>query len=357
MSTPEIKVPFDPDELTVIDYYPGFAPDAPKLPVLKTPIRPYENIKLFLAGEKQLWMPSYQEMKMFNPMLIPDNIARGMIVQEGFHMPKSLYNKDMFGVEWEFVPSAFGSIVRPGKPFLEDINDWEKQVVFPDLSKWDWEGCRRENEAYLNDPRAIQMTVFTGFFERLISFVDMTPALLALIDEDTKDAVHALFDCLCVFYDELFFYMAKWFEPDLLWFHDDWGSQRAPLFSLDVCKEMLLPYLKRTVESAHKYGIGFEFHCCGNNELLVPAMIEAGVDMWAGQEMNNKKKIYDEYGKYIKLGIDPAPVTPDTPNEVIIENAKKLLDDYPENCYVGMSFGMDPRYYTAIYEESRKRYN
>ena len=48
---------------------------------------------------------------------------------------------------------------------------------------------------------------------------------------------------------------------------------------------------------------------------------------------------------------------PETPNEVLKEEVKKFLDTYPENCYVAMQFGMDPRYFTYIYEESRKRYN
>ena len=357
MVTPEIKIPFDQDEMTVLDHYPGFMPGEQGLPIYKTPIQPVENIKMFLADEKPLWMPSSYEMLMFNPDIIPDNIARAMVIQQNPFFPESVYNKDYFGIEWEFVPSARGSTVRPGKPFLDDVTEWEKKVVFPDVSKWDWAGCLAKNKEFLNDRRAIKMTIFTGFFERLISFVDMTPALLAMIDEDEQAAVHGLFDRLCYFYDDLLYQMAKWFQPDLIWFHDDWGSQRAPLFSYDTCHEMVMPYLRRVVDSAHKYGIGFEFHCCGNDELLVPCMIEAGVDLWAGQTMNNKEMLYKEYGKDIKLGVEPAMLPPETPDEVLKDEVKKFLDTYPENCYVAMQFGMDPRYFTYIYEESRKRYN
>ena len=186
-------------------------PDEQGLPIYKTPILPVENIKMFLAGEKPLWMPSSYEMLMFNPDIIPDNIARAMVIQQNPFFPKSVYNKDYFGIEWEFVPSARGSTVRPGKPFLDDVTEWEKKVVFPDVSKWDWAGCLAKNQEFLNDRRAIKMTIFTGFFERLISFVDMTPALLAMIDDDEQAAVHGLFDRLCYFYDDLLYQMAKWF--------------------------------------------------------------------------------------------------------------------------------------------------
>lgn len=321
MTVPDIMVPFREEEMLYEDKYPGMEPDAPGTPVLKTPIQPHENLKMLFAGEKPLWMPSFLEFKMFNPRILAENA------------------------------------VRPGAPKVPDITEWEKYIVFPDLSKLDWAGSLAENAEYLNDPRAIQMTVFTGFFERLVSFVDMTQARSALVDEEKKPAVHRLFQALADFYDELFYYLSKWYRPDLLLFQDDWGSQSGPLFSLEICREMIVPYLKQTVESAHNYGIGFEFHCCGKVEQLVPAMIEAGVDMWAGQDMNDKEQLYRQYGQNIILGVDPPKLPLDASPEQVAERTAQFLDMYPRNVYVGMSFAADSRYYTEIYRQSRIRYN
>lgn len=370
MKMPDLIVPFNEDELTIIGEYPGHHPGEPGIPIFKTPIKPYENLKMFLAGERPLWVPSFLEFKMFNPSILADNVAR-MSVEEAdgrteidrnpdgmkppFLKKNPIYNKDYFGIEWEFVPETFGSIVRPGTPKVPDICEWEKYITFPDFSQLDWSGAASKNADFLNDSRAIQMTVFNGFFERLISFVGMEPALVAMIDPDEQEAVHRLFDRLASFYDELFYYMAKWFQPDILWFHDDWGSQRAPLFSLEICREMLVPYLKRAVESAHNYGIGFEFHSCGKNEMLVPAMIEAGVDMWSGQGINDKEMLYKEYGKDIKFGIVPPPMPKNASEQQIWDIVGKLLDTFPVNVYMGMDFGSDPRYYPYIYEASRKQ--
>lgn len=354
MSNPVVKIPFEPEEMTIVDYYPKNHPMEPPVPVFKTPIKPYENMKLFLADEKPLWVPYFVENKTFNPSILADNCARKSVMQAGPDPSEPIFNKDYFGIEWEFVPSAHGSMVRPGKPKVPDICEWEKYITFPDLKELDWAGCAAENREYLNDSRSIQMTVFNGFFERLISFVGMEEALVAMIDPDEKPAVHRLFDRLCVFYDELFFHFAKWFEPDLLWFHDDWGSQKAPLFSLETCREMLVPYMKRVVDSAHSYGIGFELHCCGKNEELVPAMIEAGCDMWCGQVINDRKKLYPKYGQQIKLGIIPPPFPQDGSEEQVREIVKDLLETYPSNVYVGMDFATDPRYYPYLYEASRQ---
>ncbi len=62
--------------------------------------------------------------------------------------------------------------------------------------------------------------------------------------------------------------------------HDDWGGQRSPFFSLQLCREMIVPYLKHIADHCHSKGLWFQQHCCGKNEMLVPAMLDAGVDMW-----------------------------------------------------------------------------
>lgn len=351
-----MKIPFNESEMVVKGEYPSHRRGVPGTPVLSTPITPKENLKLFLSGQEPLWMPSFMEFKMFNPSLMVDNVARGMVAEEGAHPPESLFNKDYFGIEWEFVPAVRGAMVRPGSPRVEDIARWEDFIEFPDLDKLDWEGSAKKNQDYLRDDRVVQTTIFTGFFERLISFVDMENALVAMIDEEEQEGVKRLFDRLAIFYDELLENISHYYKPDILWFHDDWGSQRAPLFSLDTCMEMVVPYLKRVVESAHKRGIGFEFHCCGKNEPLVPAMIEAGVDMWAGQEMNDKKMLYEKYGQQIKLGVDPPPLPENASRDQVDEISAAFVESYPKNCYTGMSFNLDARYYQGIYKASRIKY-
>ena len=356
------KIPFDSKELEVLGEYPGYMPGMVGIPILNTPITARENFRKFAFNEEggPLWMPSYPEIKMFNPQMIPENIARAIVAEANPYNPfaDTPFHKDFFGVEWEFVPAAMGSMVRPGKPFIEDLEDWEEKVIPPDLSQYDWEGCVEANKGYLSaDNRALKTTVFTGFFERLISFVDMAPALLALVDEDEQECVHGIFDRLATFYDELFGYFEKYFHLDAVWFHDDWGSQRAPLFSVDTCYEMLVPYFKRVVKSAHDHGMAFEFHCCGKNELLVPCMIEAGIDMWQGQDMNDYKMLHKKYGKDIKFCVDIPPAPEGATDQQLRDHVNAFLDDFPENVYVSISIWGHPDMYCALYEESRKRFS
>ncbi len=324
------KEKFTMDELDVIGTAPAMFPGMPGTPIYNRPISIKENRDLLFSGQRPMWIPSSSDLKMFCPAIIPDNVARGFIVEANRPDPGTFGGKDFFGVEWEFVPEVNGSMVRPGKPFLENIEDWEEKIVFPDLSQYDWEGCAQRNKDYL-EGNLIQLWIMNGMFERLISFMEFEGAAMALIDEDQQEYVHGLFSRLCDFYDELIGYYAKYFHPYSIHFHDDWGSQRAPFFSLDTCREMLVPYMKRVVESCHKRGILFDFHCCGQVELLVPAMIEYGADSWGGQPMNDRKMLVAKYGDRFVFGVPGPEISPEATDEQIEALADQFMADYASN--------------------------
>ena len=353
MSSP----PFSPTELIQVGHYPTGRPNEPVSPIMNSPISARENLLAFLSDGDPLWMPHQVERLMFNPSILPDNIARGFITESMPFDFREFGGKDMFGVEWEFDPAARGSMVRQGNPLVTDLSSWEEQVVFPNPDDWDWEGSAAANRELLSGGLTIVSTIFTGLVERLISFVDMENALVALVDEDDQEAVHRLFNRLCEFYDDLFGRLKHWYHCDVVWFHDDWGSQRGPLFSPETGRKMVLPYLKRIVASAHRNGLYFELHSCGKIEPMVPLMIEAGVDMWAGQEINDKEVLANTYPHGIRFGIDPRPLSPDADEDTVRSEIRRLLDTYPNrNVFVGLHRGLHPLEYQILYEESRKRY-
>ena len=97
--------------------------------------------------------------------------------------------------------------------------------------------------------------VFTGFFERLISLLDFENAAVALIDEDEEDAIRDFFQMLVSYYTVLFQKLHTCCGIDIVTFHDDWGHQRGTFFSERVCRNLLLPYLKATVDACQQAGI------------------------------------------------------------------------------------------------------
>ena len=148
--------------------------------VYHTPIQPVENYKLMLEGKVPFWIPSDNDTFTIIPQIIPDNVARGYVFDVEPIKPEENGGFDMFGVEWVYVPTVGGSMVKPGNPKLEDICDWEKVITFPNLDDYDWEGSAAKNAPYLekNRDKLVETWIFNGLFERLISFLDFENAAL-----------------------------------------------------------------------------------------------------------------------------------------------------------------------------------
>lgn len=350
------KIPFSPSELKIVGHFPKTVAQGYLIDKYDTPISARENYMAFLHNETPMWMPN-GDLITFCPSIIPDNVAR-YGVTEGEPYPKK-DGKDMFGVDWVYVPAADGCMVIAGHPLLEDVNDWEDKVVFPDISQWDWEGCAQRNKQFLADRDApVFMTHYNGLFERLISFMDFENAATALIDEDQKDAVKALFSALCDLYIDIIDHEKKYFDMTGILFHDDWGSQRAPFFSLATYREMILPFVQRLTDHCHRKGIIFELHSCGCNEMLAEGIAESGIDMWRPQDMNNVDRLYELYGDKFKLGVRQPFFKPGTPDEEKIAAARRMVAKYntPGKYVYTMSHFQDPVFRATLYEESRKAY-
>lgn len=267
-------------------------------------LTPRENFVRFLTRQPVEWMPTSDDQLSFLPELIPDNVARGMVAQQTPHAGE-WGGPDWFGVQWRFDPRAGGSMEIA--PLLEDIEDWEERVTFPALSQLDWAGCAEANRDYLNTDKLKRTTIFTGFFERLISFVGFEDAAIALIDESQRETVLRLFDRLADFYIEEIRYMHRYFGVEWVELHDDWGAQHSTLFSVDTHAACIVPYVRKVVEGAHAEGVFVEMHSCGMIEPLIPNLIRTGVDTWRGQNINDKWKLVEQYGDRFLFGVELRP--------------------------------------------------
>ena len=269
-------------------------------------ISPRVNYRLVYEHKAPEWQPSYfYDMRFLTPRIDPDNIARCFCFESNPLTYEEIEDiaingyKDKFGVPWVYVPQSNGSIVRPGSPLLSDLNDWKNKISFPDIESWDWEGSKKSNAEYVNTDKFLCAIILTGFFERLVSWMDFEAAAMALIDEDQKDAVHEVFDELAGLYIKIIDKYILSYGIDLLSFHDDWGGQHAPIFSLATVREMIVPHIKKIADYCRSRSVFFDMHSCGKIESLIPALIEAGCDSWSGQNINDKKKLNEQYGSKI----------------------------------------------------------
>ena len=354
---------FDKKELNVVGEVPNRFGGPPTL-IYDYPVTPKEAYKAFYRKEP-IWQMSGVESKIFTPKLLPDNVARAFVLEEEPFDANDGGGKDMFGIDWEYVPSATGSMVRPGKPFLSDANEWREKIVFPDIDKWEWEAAaKRNNDTYLATDSFNTCWFQTGWYERLISFMDFEGAIMALVDEDQKDAVSELFDKISDLYIKIFDKFITYFPKiDAFTIHDDWGSQKETFFSPAVAAEMIVPHMKKVTDFIHSKGKICDFHSCGQILKQVPNMIAAGWDSWAGQAMNDTHKIYELYGDKILIGVIPDMFDPDTTSEEEQRAAARAYADKfcnPKKPSYLNAYGMrimTPAFREELYIRSRENYS
>ena len=275
---------FDPKELEISRTVPFAFGDPIKL--FTTPITFKENMMRLYEGKTPMWTPfAFGESTMYMVSVDPENQARS---PEG--------GIDGYGVEWTFVPSAGGAMVKPGDPKILDINHWEDYVTIPDPDTWDWEKAKAELDAIRTDDMATIIAVPGCLFERLIACMDFMYAAMALIDDEQKEGVHRFLRAVTEVHKKFYKNVKKYLNPEIVNWNDDWGSQRAEFFSVETAREMLFPYVKEVGDLVHELGFYFDLHSCGFVEGFVPMFIEEGFNSWGGQPMNDKAKLKEQYG-------------------------------------------------------------
>ena len=332
---------FTEDELEVTGTLAGFM----KPERYNTPITPRENMLRLYEGKTPMWIPSPWEAASIKVDCDPENVARS---------PSG--GVDGYGVEWIFVKTAGGAMVKPGNPKVPDISEWEKYVTVPDPETWDWAGAYEKQKDALADPTLFTTVTFGScLFERLIAVMDFENAAMALVDDDQKEGVHRFLRAVTDYRKKYYTLVKKWFDPDGVNFNDDWGSQRAEFFSRETAAEMLVPYVKESVQCAHELGMYVDLHCCGFVEGFVPFFIEEGFDTWGGQPLNDKPKLKKTYPNSLVFThqIDERP---DASDEEIDAAVAKFMEEfgYDNRGFYG---GFDPRYRRKVYEASRKNYD
>ncbi|MBR5995795.1 MAG: methyltransferase [Eubacteriaceae bacterium] len=299
------KIPFSEEELRVVEIGPGFL-GSPGNPVYNTPVTPKENVMAMFWEKDPFWLSMPGEMGYFAAPFYNDYLGRGG--PDG--------TVDAFGIEWEWVPSAGGSIVHPGDPLVKDANELKDKIHFPDLDQIDWK-AEVEKSSKPDLRFSPQMSLINGFwFERLISFMDFAGAAAALVDEDQQDAVKTFFrestEFACRLIDKLIccFPFLDGFN-----IHDDWGAQKNPFFSMEIANEFFVPHMRDLTDHIHSKGRYATLHSCGNNEKRIQCYIDGGFDQWDPQPMNDTQALYEAYGDKIILSVIPDQFDPETTSE------------------------------------------
>ncbi len=355
MSVPK----FDVSELEVVGHAPSFFGRGEGTAIYKYPCSVREAVKAMFRREPY-WQVGGGDMKMMTPKVNPDNIARAFVFEaERVPAQPGVLVPDMFGIEWEYIPAAGGSMVRPGKPFAEDANELLEKVQWPDVDSWDWAGSAEANKDYFSPDSYNTICILNGWFERLISMLEFEGAVMALYDEDQKDAVKEFLDKVSDVYIKIIDHSIEAY-PDLDGFnmHDDWGAQKETFFSPELCAEMIVPAMRKVTDHIHSRGLTCELHSCGQNLKQVPNMIAAGWDAWNPQVIVDSCKVYELYGDKILIGVNPKIDLEGKTDEEKRAAALDFVNNFMQPgkpCFLSHGANNDPVFHAALYEYSRKK--
>ena len=269
-------------------------------PVFDYPISPRENFRRVLTHDHPMWVPN--SANDFN--YVTGGELSGLSDLR-YDFTERCYWTDLFGCVWEWIPSAGGSMLKPNQtPVLEDITEWEKKLVWPDLSE---DRIKASCSAYMSKPfyHPEKMNYYDfgqGCTERLVSVLGgYTEAMLALAEE--PDACREFLCALSRFNCEMFDKISKYCPTDMIMYHDDWGTERDTFFGEKMMEEIVYEPSEIFFKHVKESGAAIVFHTCGCIKRFLPYMVTLGADFLQLQPRANDIKAYKEqYGD--KLGFD-----------------------------------------------------
>jgi len=270
------------------------------VPAFDYPISPRENFRRARERNNPLWVPT--TVGDFN--FIRSGELTGLSEMHSNYAERTDW-VDSFGCVWEFVPSAGGSMLKPGHPpLLDDITKWEKKIVWPDLSAERIEACC---EKYMSQPyyhlgKMNGFLIGQGCTERLVSVLGgYEEAMLALAEE--PDACREFMEEVSRYHCLMFDMITRNLPADMIMYQDDWGTERDTFFSERMMDEIVYGPSEVFLSHVKKSGAAIIFHTDGCIRRFVPHMISLGVDFMQLQIRANDIKAYkEEYGD--KIGFD-----------------------------------------------------
>ena len=211
------------------------------------------------------------------------------------------YSVDWLGVKYIHREDQPSSMPIEDDPVIKDMENWKDYLKFPDLDTIDWEKCAaRDTAKWDRENRVSSLILINGLFESFHMCCGMEEALcnLMLYPDEVKEFMEAMADHKI----DVIRHCAKYYKPDKIQFHDDYGNARSTFMSVDTWRELIKPSLKRVVDATHELGILYEHHSCGYIVPLLDDFVELGIDAWNPvQSMNNPVEIQKKYHEKLCL--------------------------------------------------------
>ena len=286
-------------------------------------MNPRENMMAILNREKSDYvgdiMPTIELI--MDPLFLADMAA-----------PGTLEWQDTWGTTRMWVPGAPGPHphITDENKVIKDIEDWEEQVTFPGLTGFDWTNAVAQAEAVDRRERFVGSFMGTGIFERTHFLMGMEDAFCAFYEE--PEAMHDLQRKICDWKLDYIDEFCKHIQPDIVFYHDDWGSKKNTFLSPEMWREFIKPLQQEISDEFHRRGIIYMHHSDCFIQPLCPDMVEIGVQIWQGAiPQNDIVQIQKDTNGELAMvgGVDgPAIDIEGLPEEEIRAEVRRAIDTY-----------------------------
>ncbi|NLV49668.1 MAG: uroporphyrinogen decarboxylase (URO-D) [Clostridiales bacterium] len=256
-------------------------------------------------------------------------------------------------------------IVNEKTKVCPDVTRWREYVKAPDLDAipFDWTQVQADAEKIRAQDKFVMVWNVTGVFESLHFLMGFEDTLANLLEE--PEAMHELIAYITEFKKTQIRLIIDNLHPDVIMFHDDWGSKYNLFMRPTVWREFFKQPYKEIYGLMKKHGIITMHHADCYCQPIAPDMVEVGIDIWEGiLPSNDIQQIKKDTGYKLTLmgGIDASIVdTPDWTEDVVRAEVARACRDYSEGgCFIpcltyGGEGSIHPGVNDIIMDEIRKQ--
>ncbi len=261
----------------------------------------------------------YAAADYIGPTLKEEVDENGRVIKESFWKFKTTIHEE--------AQDKYEAVVYYPLDGVETMEELEK-FTFPDPDWFDYSAITKACEKYPD--KAILIGQW-GSFQLATKLMPMDQLFILMYDE--PEVAKAIFAGMHKFELE---YYRRCFEAgggkvDILRVHDDYGTQISTFFSLDMWKEYFKENTKKFVELSHEFNAFFMQHSCGAIGVIIPELIECGVDALepvqkvVGLEIET---LSEKYGGKITFhgGVDTQWLLPTGTKEEVQKETQYIID-------------------------------
>ena len=257
----------------------------------------------------------------------------------GFQAGEPAYKKlengfyeNMWGERFTYNKDEWGDVREDTLGALHKAESLDEIMAFswPENDVMDYSKLRTQ----IAKAREKKLAVRYGFAD-----IWQRPALVRGLENHLMDMyinpewVHYLSRIFTDFYKEE--YTRAWEvsggEIDIFLVISDMGSQKGPLFSVEMFNEFVAPYLLEITDLVHSFGAKAMMHSCGDISIFIPHIINCGIDI-----LNPIQPISENMSpKYLKSykicfhgGIDIQQLLPKGSPEEVQKEVRRYAEEF-----------------------------